>query len=631
MGLGCSLGQKMFLGTDISKGSDMVRGQALADFGGGNWGSIDFSCNYWYEGLCPESGELLRLPRTEMSEELARCLMQQLAADPAYSREGKMYGILLVETPEGENRVLKAFSGLLNGSSDVEGWVPPIPGRDRVAVEEALALQELDAIKHESIAREHLPQRLEYAALFSEFELQLQILHDRHRKNKQQRDEKRQLLRQTLEGEDLKIALAKLDRASQLEKIDRRQFKRRRDEILQPLKQAIEVADARLRELKQRRKQISRQLQLEMHAAYSLLNFLGNSRSLLQLMPAGAIPTGTGDCCAPKLLHYAAANNLKSLAMAEFWWGVRSEDKIPGEFYGACADRCQPLMGFLLSGLVQNKSVNQQESRLVNSEFRSDRATEKSPENGIFCENHCFPLVDSEKKLISAIVTRKPSTNHVGKLPDKNNSQLPIIYQDRWSIAVNKPAGLLSVPGRYFETQDSVQSRLQNSLDGELNLLAVHRLDLETSGILLLARDKETYRQISDLFAKKQVCKVYEAVLSGILKIDAGTIELPLRGNPENRPLQEVDLQYGKPSITRFQVIAREGNCTRIEFFPLTGRTHQLRVHAADPRGLGMPIKGDRLYGCRVAASRLHLHAREISFAHPQLGERVNLQVETPF
>jgi tRNA pseudouridine32 synthase / 23S rRNA pseudouridine746 synthase len=190
---------------------------------------------------------------------------------------------------------------------------------------------------------------------------------------------------------------------------------------------------------------------------------------------------------------------------------------------------------------------------------------------------------------------------------------------------------LLSVPGRYFETQDSVQSRLQNSLDGELNLLAVHRLDLETSGILLLARDKETYRQISDLFAKKQVCKVYEAVLSGILKIDAGTIELPLRGNPENRPMQEVDFVRGKPSITRFQVIAREGNCTRIEFFPLTGRTHQLRVHAADPRGLGMPIKGDRLYGCRAAASRLHLHARELSFAHPQLGERVNLQVETPF
>ncbi|NJM61640.1 MAG: RluA family pseudouridine synthase [Oscillatoriales cyanobacterium RU_3_3] len=369
-----------------------------------------------------------------------------------------------------------------------------------------------------------------------------------------------------------------------------------------------------------------------MHAAYSLLNFLGNSRSLLQLMPAGSIPTGTGDCCAPKLLHYAAANNLKPLAMAEFWWGVRSGDKIPGEFYGACADRCQPLMGFLLSGLAQNKSVNQQESRLVNSEFSSEPPTERSRETGLVCENNWLLLVDAEKKPISAIGTRHLSANSVRPLPEINISQIvPIIYQDRWSIAVNKPAGLLSVPGRYFDTQDSVQSRLQNLLEDGLNLLAVHRLDLETSGILLLARDKETYRQMSDLFAKKQVCKIYEAVLSGILKIDAGTIELPLRGNPENRPVQEVDLLYGKPSITRFQVIAREGNCTRIEFFPLTGRTHQLRVHAADARGLGMPILGDRLYGCRAAASRLHLHARELSFAHPQLGEMVHLQVETPF
>ncbi|NJK77291.1 MAG: RluA family pseudouridine synthase [Microcoleus sp. SU_5_6] len=237
-----------------------------------------------------------------------------------------------------------------------------------------------------------------------------------------------------------------------------------------------------------------------------------------------------------------------------------------------------------------------------------------------------------EKNSVSLSELRKSSTNYLRHLPETNTSEfLPIIYQDRWSIAVNKPAGLLSVPGRYFDTQDSVQSRLQNLLDGGLNLLAVHRLDLETSGILLLARDKETYRQMSDLFAQKQVCKIYEAVLSGILKIDAGTIELPLRKNPANRPVQEVDLLYGKPSITRFQVIAREENCTRIEFFPLTGRTHQLRVHAADARGLGMPILGDRLYGCQSPATRLHLHARELSFAHPQLGDKVYLQVETPF
>ncbi|MCU0545149.1 MAG: pseudouridine synthase [Oscillatoriaceae cyanobacterium Prado104] len=599
----------------------MARGQALADFGGGNWGSIELSCNcnYWYEGTCPESGDLLRLPRTSLSEEIARCLMQLLAADPEYSREGKMYGILLVETPSGENRVLKAFSGLLNGSSDVKGWVPPIPGRDRVAVGEALALKELDAIKNELITLKQLPQRLEYETLFSEFELQWQILLDRHRKSKQERDEKRQLLCQKLDGEHLKIAWQELARASQLAGIDRKLFKRRRDEILQPLKQAIEAADARVRELKRRRKQISRQLQLQMHEAYSLLNFWGNSRSLQQLMPAGAIPTGTGDCCAPKLLNYAATNNLKPLAMAEFWWGPRSGDKIQGEFYGACGDRCQPLMGFLLSGIVRDRA-----GEIVKNTPVTNNALDCMMEALPVSQNSHFARISEE-----FMTEKMPAIESSKKI--NLSLKLQVIYQDKWLIAVNKNFGFLSVPGRYFDSQDSVQSRLQNILPEGLEVRAAHRLDLETSGILLLARDKETYRQMSAQFTKKRVRKVYEAVLSGSLKIDKGTIELPLRGNPENRPVQEVDLVRGKASLTHFQVISREENRTRIEFFPLTGRTHQLRVHAADARGLGMPILGDRLYGCQAAASRLHLHARELSFAHPQSGETVCLKVETPF
>jgi tRNA pseudouridine32 synthase/23S rRNA pseudouridine746 synthase len=195
---------------------------------------------------------------------------------------------------------------------------------------------------------------------------------------------------------------------------------------------------------------------------------------------------------------------------------------------------------------------------------------------------------------------------------------LPIIYEDKWLIAVNKPSGLLSVPGRYVENQDSVLSRLRNLLPDSWDLTAVHRLDWETSGILLLARDKETSIKLRQQFEKKQVHKVYEAVLSGTVNVDTGTIDLPLWGDPENRPYQQVNWECGKPSVTRFQVMAREGNHTRIEFWPLTGRTHQLRVHAADVRGLGIPILGDRLYGCRAAANRLHLHARELSFEHPR-------------
>ncbi|MEG5035234.1 pseudouridine synthase [Microcoleus sp. AT3-D2] len=578
----------------------MLELHALLDFTGCDWESIDSRPNYWYEGRCPQTGELLRLPRTRMSEDLARGLMQYLAADDAYDREGKMYGILLVEMPSGEQGILKAFSGLLNGCSIVEGWVPPIPGRDRVAFEEARTLTQLEAMKQELIALNQLPQRQEYAALCREFEVQLQVLSDRHRNCKLLRDEKRQLLCQTLAAETLEIALEQLNQESRLEKIERRQLKRQRDETLQPLKQLIEAADRRMQALKQRRKELSRELQTQMHAAYTLVNFLGKSRSISSLMPTNSIPTGTGDCCAPKLLHCAAVNNLKPLAMAEFWWGPPSGDKIQEEFYGACGDRCQPLMGFLLSGLAQNPTVSNMDKGFTGG-LEAQLLLPSS--NNISCGTGILPVTQ----------------------------MLPIIYEDKWLVAVNKPSGLLSVPGRYLENQDSVFSRLRNLLPDSLNLTVVHRLDGETSGILLLARNKETSSQLRQQFAKKQVHKVYEAVLSGTVKIDAGTIDLPLWGDPENRPYQQVNWECGKPSVTRFEVMAREGNCDRVEFLPLTGRTHQLRVHAADVRGLGIPILGDRFYGCRAAAKRLHLHARELSFEHPQLGERFYLKAETPF
>jgi tRNA pseudouridine32 synthase/23S rRNA pseudouridine746 synthase len=619
----------------------MLELHALLDFTDCDRESIDSQPNYWYEGRCPQNGDLLRLPRTRMSEELARGLMQYLAADDSYDREGKMYGILLVEMPSGEQGILKAFSGLLNGCSIVEGWVPPIPGRDRVAFEEARTLTQLEAMKQELIALNQLPQRQEYEALFREFEVQMQVLSDRHRNCKQQRDEKRQLLSQTLAGETLEIALEPLNQESRLEKIERRQLKRQRDETLQPLKQLIEAADRRMRALKQRRKELSRELQTQMHAAYTLVNFLGKSRSISSLMPTNSIPTGTGDCCAPKLLHYAAANNLKPLAMAEFWWGPPSGDKIQGEFYGACSDRCQPLMGFLLSGLAQNPTVSNINQGLTGG-LEAHRTNHHiacgtgilpvaggldagSTNHHIACGTGILPVAGG----LEAHPTRNNFSCGTGILPV--TQMLPIIYEDKWLIAVNKPSGLLSVPGRYLENQDSVFSRLRNLLPDSLDLTAVHRLDLETSGILLLARDKETSSQLRQQFQRKQVHKVYEALLSGTVNVDAGTIDLPLWGDPENRPYQQVNWECGKPSVTRFQVMAKEGNCDRVEFLPLTGRTHQLRVHAADVRGLGIPILGDRLYGCRAAANRLHLHARELSFEHPQLGETLYLKAETPF
>ncbi len=524
--------------------------------------------SYWYEGICPYSGDLVRLPRTLEIEAIAKNLMQEISLAQPDGLEGKMYGVLLAESATGERSILKAFSGLLNGKSHIDGWVPLIAGREKVAIEESITLNKLAVIKQELIDLSEIPERWEYANQSQEYELQLQALRDRHQVSKQERQAKRSQNDPDLEA---------LDRESQLEKIARRNFKRDRDLVLSPLQELIAEADSKMQVLKKQRRELSRTLQTQMHHAYVLTNFAGETRSLRELITEGAMPTGMGDCCAPKLLHYAATHNLTPLAMAEFWWGSPSPDgyKIQGEFYGACVERCQPLMGFLLSG-------------------------RRSPSIPPTIENFA-----------------------------SQNFQL--IYEDQYLIAIAKPPELLSVPGRYLDTQDSVLSRLRQYFGNQRELYPVHRLDRQTSGILLFACDLESLRSLSDQFQKREIHKIYEALLSGKLERENGTIDLPLWGNPENRPRQQVDYQRGKPSVTKFRVIAQEGNYSRIEFIPLTGRTHQLRVHSADPQGVGIPILGDRLYGCQAATSRLHLHARDLTFRHPRSQELIHLQIPVPF
>jgi tRNA pseudouridine32 synthase/23S rRNA pseudouridine746 synthase len=559
--------------------------------------SIDTSSAvYSYKGRCPKRGNLLKLPRTRLVEAIAQGLMQQLAIDDRFSREGKMYGVLLVKDTLGQPWVLKAFSGLLNGESQVEGWVPPIPGREQVALDEAQTLSRLNEMKQQLIALQHLPERQQYEILSQEFEIRLKELSHRHSQRKYDRQSQRGKLAQTLTDEALLVSLEALDEQSRQDGIERRDLKRQRDARLKPLKQIIDQANSQMQKLKRQRKALSQALQAQMHAAYWLTNFSGESRSLQHLMPKG-FPTGTGDCCAPKLLHYAATQGLTPLAMAEFWWGAPTDDKIQGEFYGACRDRCQPLMGFLLSGLL--------------------------PQLG---QQLLLPQVLSQ-----SLPQPFNTPCNLSELNDSPATSLPILYQDDCLIVVNKPSGLLSVPGRYSDTQDSVLSRLQYALPNGAALKTVHRLDRDTSGLLVLARNEEAYRCLSQQFEQRRVHKIYEAVLAGCARQQQGVIELPLWSDPDDRPRQKVDWQQGKPSITRFQVIDSDDNGSRVEFVPITGRTHQLRVHAADSRGLGVPILGDRLYGDRAATHRLHLHARQISFTHPRDGRSLHFQTETPF
>lgn len=281
----------------------------------------------WYEGVCPRSNTLLRLPRTKLAEAIAQELMQELAKQP-YSHEGKMYGVLLTETGSGDRQILKAFSGLLNGKSVVEGWVPPIPGRDRVQLEESITLIQLESLKQKMIQLHEIPERQQYEKLAEEYDRQLKQLSEKHQQRKLERQYKR-----------LNCDSSELDEQSKRDGIEKRNLKRDRASVLNPLKQVIDQADEQIRQLKQQRKQLSQQLQSQMHQSYRITNFAGVTRSLFDLL--ASMPTGTGECCAPKLLHHAATHQLKPLAMAEFWWGESVGDKIQGEFYGACVDRCQ--------------------------------------------------------------------------------------------------------------------------------------------------------------------------------------------------------------------------------------------------------------------------------------------------
>jgi tRNA pseudouridine32 synthase / 23S rRNA pseudouridine746 synthase len=539
------------------------------------------------------------LLRTPAAEAAALALIQELQAhdlqvaaqdphQPRYDQDGKMYGVLIAETTRGEQVVLKAFSGWLWGQGEWPGWVPPIPGRQEVALLEAATLAELDDIKQRLWQLQHLPIRQELAGLEADFKAAQQELQTRNALAKQQRQQQRQTGLLTLSE------LAQLEAQSQTDSRQFRQFKKDWRAKLQPFQDAVNQANQQMLTFKQHRRKLSQQLQIQLHQAYTLQNFAGQSSNLEALSPG--LPTGTGDCCAPKLLQAAAQQGLRPIALAEFWWGPAQENclnsqnnRVPGQFYEPCAERCQPIMGFLLSGLSLGDAFGQ----------------------AVLAANSPTPLVTPSLKL-----------------------DLPIIYEDAGLLIINKPAGLLSVPGRYQHSQDSVWSRL---VQVHPQLRWVHRLDQDTSGLLVLAKDLEIYRQLYPQWQQRQVEKIYEAIVVGNVEPPQGQIDLPLRADPHTPLRQRVDLSQGKPSQTEFRVLecrqeyrqSEEMTLTRLELCPLTGRTHQLRVHTAI--GLNTPILGDQLYDCPVAAGRLYLHARALKFWHPQVQQFLSFHAPTPF
>ena len=330
-----------------------------------------------------------------------------------------------------------------------------------------------------------------------------------------------------------------------------------------------------LNQLKKQRAKSSKYLQKQIFQQYQLLNKELEQLDILQIFTKysdNTPPAGTGDCAAPKLLQYAFEHQLTPVCMGEFWWGKppKSEVRKQGQFYPSCSGKCKPLLAHMLKGISMDKN----------------------------------PILENPAE----------------------NLSLEIVYQDEDIIVINKPSGLLSVPGKHIT--DSVYTRIQQKFH-ENQVTIVHRLDMSTSGLMVLSLNTRAHKSLQKQFNAKQVSKQYIANVNGLVESNGGMIKLPLRGDIDDRPRQLVCLQHGKYAETHWQVIKREKKTTRLQLIPITGRTHQLRVHCAHPDGLNLAIVGDDLYG--TTANRLHLHAQQLKFEHPINKKPLSFFVEPDF
>lgn len=487
---------------------------------------------------------------------------------------GKMFGVLVVEAPDGRIGYLRAFSGMLGDRWHVEGFAPPLfdpAARDAFWPAGEAELRALD-VRHTELLEGPEPTalRASLAALTTRHSAAAAELKARHEARRRLRHEARQRLADSATGEaERRAALHALGQESRADDLERRRLDTAHHQEREHVASALRALDARRAELERLRAERSRQLWQQMAQAYVIPNARGEQTPVGALFAPEPPPGGAGDCAAPKLLASAYRHHLKPLALAEFWWGAPplTGDRRAGEFYPACQSKCGEVLPFMLEGLDV------------------EPAPPLGPE----------PIAEDEPKLV---------------------------YEDAWVLVVNKPCGLLSVPGRHDPQRDSVLVRLRRRSPEASGPLIVHPLDLEVSGLLLAAKDPETHAALQRQFARREADTRYIAWLEGAVSGDQGLIELPLRAG-------SVDPVHGKHAVTEWHVTQRTGTRTRVALFPRTGRPHQLHIHAAHPLGLGAPIAGDPLYG--HTGPRLLLHAEALSLLHPQTGERIAWECPAPF
>lgn len=491
-------------------------------------------------------------------------------------RQGKMFGVLIVQTEHGETGYLAAFSGILAGKNLHPFFVPPVYN--------LLQPQGFFKIEEENISSinrniRQLENDKAYAALSAELARTIQSAEDILATAKAQLKEAKTAREQRRKEKELNAQEeAELIRESQFQKAEYKRLERSWKARITTLQTQTEDWERRISALKSERKTRSAALQQKLFEQFGMLNYRGEVKNLCEIFGQTVHktpPAGAGECAAPKLLQQAYLHGWKPIAMAEFWWGdsPKTEIRHHGHYYPACKGKCEPILQHMLQGLQ---------------------------------------------------VEENPMLKRM-QVPSKN---LEIVYEDPWLSVINKPAGMLSVPGK--EDAVSVYSLMREQYPEADSPLTVHRLDMATSGLMLIAKTKRVHQNLQAQFKNRLVRKRYVALLEGIVPKDKGTVDLPLCLNPLDRPRQMVHTEHGKPAITDYQVLERlDGKRTRIAFYPRTGRTHQLRIHAAHPLGLHCPIIGDELYGEK--ADRLYLHAEYLEFTHPITGETVRITKEAEF
>ena len=491
-------------------------------------------------------------------------------------RQGKMFGVLIVQTEHGETGYLAAFSGILAGKNLHPFFVPP--------VYDLLQPQGFFKIEEENISSinrniRQLENDKAYAALSAELARTIQSAENILATAKAQLKEAKTAREQRRKEKELNAQEeAELIRESQFQKAEYKRLERSWKARITTLQTQTEDWERRISALKSERKTRSAALQQKLFEQFGMLNYRGEVKNLCEIFGQTVHktpPAGAGECAAPKLLQQAYLHGWKPIAMAEFWWGdsPKTEIRHHGHYYPACKGKCEPILQHMLQGLQ---------------------------------------------------VEENPMLKRM-QVPSKN---LEIVYEDPWLSVINKPAGMLSVPGK--EDAVSVYSLMREQYPEADGPLTVHRLDMATSGLMLIAKTKRVHQNLQAQFKNRLVRKRYVALLEGVVPKDKGTVDLPLCLNPLDRPRQIVHTEHGKPAITDYQVLERlDGKRTRIAFYPRTGRTHQLRIHAAHPLGLHCPIIGDELYGKK--AERLYLHAEYLEFTHPITGETLRITKEAEF